>query len=113
MMKNLLLTVVAFVALTTSMLAQEILDYNFSTELQGYYTPLTNDAVLITGAFDDAVSSPISIPGFPMGGQQYYTMFVSTNGFISLGMSANNTEYNPLSSNQTMPILFFEYKQKQ
>ena len=105
MMKNLLLTVVAFVALTTSMLAQEILDYNFSTELQGYYTPLTNDAVLITGAFDDAVSSPISIPGFPMGGQQYYTMFVSTNGFISLGMSANNTEYNPLSSNQTMPII--------
>jgi hypothetical protein len=105
MMKNLLLTVVAFVALATTAMAQEVLNYNFSTELQGNYAPLSNDITVISGTFDDVISAPINIPNFTIGGQSLNAMFISSNGFISLGIPVNSAMYMPLSTNQTAPII--------
>ena len=40
-----------------------------------------------------------------MGGQAYNSLFVSTNGFITLGQAASSTNYNPISQTPGIPVI--------
>ncbi len=64
------------------------------------YTPITGGVDLIGGSFDDAVMYA-EIPSFFFNGSYYTGMFVSTNGFISLGTIAAINVYNPISNAAT------------
>ena len=104
MKKTVLLTLLA-VCISAISFAQAPLNYAFSQELQGFYTPLENTTTVFTTSFDDVISPAITIPAFSMGGAQYTTMYINSNGFISLGSATGITLYNPLSSTAQTPII--------
>jgi hypothetical protein len=72
------------------------LEFQYTSQQLNAYNSLTNDIPLFTQNFDDQVSSAIPIVPFTIGGQAYNTLFVSTNGFITLGQAASPTNYNPI-----------------
>lgn len=86
--------------LTLSSYAQPSLDYTFVSELQGVYSPLSGDADIFTGNFDDDVSMGIDITPVSIGGAVYSVMFVSTNGYLTLGQGSNANNYAPLANTQ-------------
>src|ERR1039457_1937767 len=61
--------------------------YNFASS-SGTYTPLATETILWSVILDENISSSITIPGFTMGGITYTNMYVSSNGFITLGTTA-------------------------
>lgn len=81
------------------------LEFQYTSQQLNVYNDLTNDIPLFTQNFDDQVSSAIPIVPFTIGGQAYNTLFVSTNGFITLGQAASTTNYNPISQPQGMPVI--------
>lgn len=73
------------------------LGYTFS-QGPGTYSPITGGTLLFSGAFDDLVSGPISIPAVQFNGAAYTSMYVNTNGHITLGLvSPGTTNYTPIS----------------
>ena len=97
-MKPHLLTLFAALLIATGSSAQSVLEYAFSEETQGAYSPLTNSAALFVAEFDDVISPAITITPFSMGGVTYNTMFVNSNGFITLGQGSMFNNYTPLST---------------
>ncbi len=81
------------------------LEFQYTSQQLNVYNSLTNDIPLFTQNFDDQVSSAIPIVPFTIGGQAYNTLFVSTNGFITLGQSASPTNYNPISQPPGTPVV--------
>jgi gliding motility-associated-like protein len=81
------------------------LEFQYSNQQLNVYNSLTNDIPLFTQNFDDQVSAAIPFTPFTMGGQAYNTLFVSTNGFLTLGQAASNTNYNPISQPPGMPVI--------
>jgi hypothetical protein len=81
------------------------LEFQYTSQQLNAYNSLTNDIPLFAQNFDDQVSSAIPIVPFTIGGQAYNTLFVSTNGFITLGQAASTTNYNPISQPQGMPVI--------
>jgi hypothetical protein len=81
------------------------LEFQYTNQQLNVYNDLTNDIPLFTQNFDDQVSGAIPIVPFTIGGQAYNTLFVSTNGFVTLGQAASTTNYNPISQPQGMPVI--------
>jgi gliding motility-associated-like protein len=81
------------------------LEFQYSNQQLNAYNSLTNDVTLFTQNFDDQVSAAILFTPFTMGGQAYNTLFVSTNGFLTLGQAASNTNYNPISQPPGIPVI--------
>ncbi len=104
-MKNQLLTLFVFLLSNLFAFAQMPLDYAFSYDTQGFYGSLSNDVTVFSQSFDDVVSPPIEIPAFSMGGQTSSTMFIYSNGFISLGTSTGVVNYSPLTTNTNVTII--------
>lgn len=78
--------------------AQVAYNYNFS-QTAGTYTPITGATSLYTGTFDDATSAVQTIPSFTFDGVTYTSMYVNTNGWLTLGTDpGTNSNYTPLSS---------------
>jgi hypothetical protein len=69
------------------------------------WTPLTSDSVVLSQNFDDQVVGPISIPNITMGGVVYNQVFVSSNGFITLGQAPLTNEYSPISNGLSVPVI--------
>lgn len=95
----LIVSLIGYVAL-----AQQ-LEFQYSNQQLNVYNSLTTDIPIFTQNFDDQVSGAIPIVPFTIGGQAYNTLFVSTNGFITLGQAAGSTNYNPISQPPGMPII--------
>ena len=81
------------------------LEFQYTNQQLNVYNDLTNDVPLFTQNFDDQVSSAIPIVPFTIGGQAYNTLFVSTNGFLTLGQAASTTNYNPISQPPGTPVV--------
>ena len=81
------------------------LEFQYSNQQLNVYNSLINDVPLFTQNFDDQVSAAIPFTPFTMGGQAYNTLFVSTNGFLTLGQAASNTNYNPISQPPGIPVI--------
>ncbi|MFM7643408.1 MAG: gliding motility-associated C-terminal domain-containing protein [Sphingomonadales bacterium] len=81
------------------------LEFLYGGQQLNVYNALINDVPLFTQNFDDQVSSAISFTPFTIGGQAYNTLFVSTNGFLTLGQAASSTNYNPISQAPGMPVI--------
>ena len=81
------------------------LEFQYSNQQLNVYNSLFNDVPLFTQNFDDQVSSAIPIVPFTIGGQAYNTLFVSTNGFLTLGQAASTTNYNPISQPPGTPVI--------
>jgi hypothetical protein len=97
-MKPHLLSLCAALFFSVASSAQAVLEYAFSEETQGAYSPLTNSAALFVADFDDVISPAITITPFSVGGVTYNTMFVNSNGFITLGQGSMFNNYTPLST---------------
>jgi hypothetical protein len=73
--------------------AQTLIDqYRFSSSA-GTYTAITGGTVYQSGATvnTDGVSTAITIPSFTYNGTAYTTMYISNNGFVTLGATAPTT----------------------
>jgi len=95
----------AAVVIGTTANSQSVLDYAFSQETQGVYTPLQGDADIYVADFDDVISPAITITPFSMGGVTYNTMFVNSNGFLTLGIGSMFNNYTPLSTGNNAPTI--------
>jgi hypothetical protein len=76
--------------------------YTFASSA-GAYTALGTETVLWSGSFDDQVSASITIPSFTVDGISYTTMYVSANGWLTLGAVAPSG-YNPISGSGIYPV---------
>ena len=95
-MKTGLCAVLLYFIMTTVM-AAEVSTCSF-TSSTGTYTPLTTETVLWSGIFDDGVSASITFPGIVIGSNTYFNLYVSSNGFITMGdPGPSNLLYNPIS----------------
>ncbi len=72
---------------------------------QDTWQALIGDTVVLNQGFDDQVIGPISIPNFTMGGASYNELFISSNGFITLGQAALNNEYSPITNGILAPVI--------
>ncbi len=81
------------------------LEFLYTNQQLNVYNSLSNDTPLFTQNFDDQVSAAILFTPFTMGGQAYNTLFVSTNGFLTLGQAASSNNYNPISQPPGMPVI--------
>jgi hypothetical protein len=96
---------VLFIFLFSSVSWSQQLEFQYTSQQLNVYNSLTNDTPIFTQNFDDQVSAAIPITPFTIGGQAYNTLFVSTNGFITLGQAASSTNYNPISQPPGMPVI--------
>jgi gliding motility-associated-like protein len=81
------------------------LEFLYTNQQVNTYNSLFSDTPLFTQNFDDQVSAAIPIVPFTIGGQAYNSLFVSTNGFITLGQAASTANYNPISQPPGMPVI--------
>ena len=81
------------------------LEFQYTNQQVNFYNDLTSDIPIFTQNFDDQVSAAISITPFTMGGQAYNTLFVSTNGLLTLGQAASSNNYNPISQPPGIPVI--------
>ena len=93
------------VFLVSSVAWSQQLEFQYTSQQLNVYNDLTNDVPLFTQNFDDQVSSAIPIVPFTIGGQAYNTLFVSTNGFLTLGQAVSTTNYNPISQPPGTPVI--------
>ena len=95
-----------FIVLLISFISwNQQLEFQYTNQQLNVYNDLTNDVPLFTQNFDDQVSSAIPIVPFTIGGQAYNTLFVSTNGFLTLGQAVSTTNYNPISQPPGTPVV--------
>jgi len=81
------------------------LEFLYTNQQLNVYNSLSNDTPLFTQNFDDQVSAAIPITPFTIGGQAYNSLFVSANGFLTLGQAASITNYNPISQPTGTPVM--------
>ena len=77
-----------------------IANYTLTTTTGATYTDLgASGTVFMSGAYDDAVSTAITMGGtFTYGGVAQTTCYISTNGFITFGAAPSTTTYTPIST---------------
>jgi hypothetical protein len=78
-------------------LSAQILDYNYTFQSTDTWTELTGDQVVFSGAFDDEVSAAIPLLPTTMGVEPHTSLFISTNGFMTLSAAPSTSNYDPLS----------------
>jgi len=93
------------VFLVSSVAWSQQLEFQYTSQQLNVYNDLTNDVPLFTQNFDDQVSSAIPIVPFTIGGQAYNTLFISANGFLTLGQAVSTTNYNPISQPPGTPVI--------
>jgi hypothetical protein len=93
------------VLLSSIAASQPTLEYVFSEQTQGVYAPLENASDVYVADFDDVTSQPITITPFTMGGTVYTTMYLNSNGFLTLGQASMFNNYAPLSSNNNAAVI--------
>ncbi len=86
-------------------LRSQVLDFLYTNQQITTYNNLYTVVSIFTQNFDDQVSTPITITPFTMGGQAYNTIYVGTNGFVTLGKAAAANNYNPISIPHVVPVL--------
>lgn len=92
--------VAALCILGISARAQVASTYQFSQENGSFSMITSGGSVLSSGTFDNTVHTVgLASPGVLFEGVEYNTMYVSTNGFITFGSAASNTNYTPISNN--------------
>jgi gliding motility-associated-like protein len=91
--------------LVSSVAWSQDLEFQYTSQQLNVYNDLTNDVPLFTQNFDDQVSSAIPIVPFTIGGQAYNTLFISANGFLTLGQAVSTTNYNPISQPPGTPVI--------
>lgn len=99
-MKKIILSVLISMlfGLTARMVAQPILEYTFTSQYVGTYTPLTNPTVLFTGIFDDMTSASIDIPAIMFGGVERTSIKVNSNGWIAFGNATTAVAWYPMNN---------------
>jgi hypothetical protein len=99
---------IAFLAIIlfggTKLTAQN-LDFYPGLIFQDAWHPLTGDSVIMYQGFDDQIVGPIAIPNFTMGGVAYNQVYISSNGFITLGQAPSASEYSPITNGISSPII--------
>ena len=81
------------------------LDFFPGYQTSDTWTPLILDSVVMNQNFDDQIVGPISIPNITMGGAVYNKVYISSNGYITLGQAPLNNEYNPISNGLSVPVI--------
>jgi gliding motility-associated-like protein len=81
------------------------LDYYYIFQSSDTYTELNNDVILFSGNFDDAVSAAIPILPVTMGVEAHLSLFISTNGFMTLSDAPSANNYDPLSQGISAPVI--------
>lgn len=99
-MKKLLPSLLAFFCLFGSpVIAQTNIASYSLTVGTSTYTPITGGTVVVSGSYDNTVSSAVSLGGtFTFGGTAFSTCYISSNGFIAFGGAPTGTNYTPLST---------------
>lgn len=105
-MKKLFILCAVLFALSSLSWAQ-VSGYSFASS-SGTYTALSSETVLWSATFDDEVSSSITIPSFTFNGTPYTTMYVSANGWLTLGTTAPSG-YSPISGTGTYSAAISPY----
>ncbi len=90
MKKNLLFLSVFFLLAMGSW--AQVDTYSFASS-SGTYTPLATETILWSGSFDENISASIPIPGFTMAGITYTNMYVTSNGYVTLGTTVAPSAY--------------------
>lgn len=103
-MKNTLLIALACLCGMKSVDAQS-LDFYPGLIFQDSWHPITGDSVIMNQSFDDQIVGPITIPNFTMGGVVYNQVYISSNGFVTLGQAASANEYNPITLGISAPVI--------
>ena len=83
----------------------QVLDYNYIFQSNDAWTELTGDQVVFSGTFDDAVSASIPILPTTMGVEPHTSLFISTNGFMTLSAASAANNYDPLSQGISAPVI--------
>ncbi|MFN5295522.1 MAG: gliding motility-associated C-terminal domain-containing protein [Flavobacteriales bacterium] len=83
----------------------QILDYNYIFQSTDTWTELSGDQVVFSGAFDDDVSAAVPTLPVTMGVEPHSSLFISTNGFITLSTAPQATNYDPLSLGISAPVI--------
>jgi gliding motility-associated-like protein len=86
-------------------LSAQVLDYNYIFQSTDTWTELTGDQVVFSGAFDDEVSAAITTLPVTMGVEAHTSLFVSTNGFMTLSTAPSANNYDPLSQGISAPVI--------
>lgn len=95
----------ALILLGVSNLKAQNLDFYPGLVFQDSWHPLTGDSVIMNQGFDDQIVGPIAIPNFTMGGVAYNQVYISSNGFITLGQASSASEYSPITNGISAPII--------
>ena len=103
-MKSVRLFLFAFLCGLNGLFAQN-LDFIGSIAYQDTWIPINGDSVVMNQGFDDQVVGPISIPNFTMGGVVYSEVYISSNGFITLGQAPLNNDYGPIANGISAPVI--------
>jgi len=83
----------------------QTLDYYYIFQSTDTWTELSGDQVLFSGAFDDDVSAAITTLPVTMGVEAHNSLFVSTNGFMTLSTAPSANNYDPLSQGISAPVI--------
>jgi len=86
-------------------LSAQVLDYNYIFQSTDTWTELSGDQVVFSGAFDDEVSAAIPTLPVTMGVEAHTSLFVSTNGFMTLSTAPSANNYDPLSQGISAPVI--------
>ena len=86
-------------------LSAQILDYYYIFQSTDTWTELTGEQVLFSGAFDDEVSAAITTLPVTMGVEAHTSLFVSTNGFMTMSNAPSANNYDPLSQGISAPVI--------
>jgi gliding motility-associated-like protein len=86
-------------------LSAQILDYYYTFQSTDTWTELTGDQVVFSGAFDDEVSAAIPLLPTTMGVEPHTSLFISTNGFMTLSAAPSTSNYDPLSQGISAPVI--------
>ena len=86
-------------------LSAQVLDYNYIFQSTDTWTELTGDQVVFSGAFDDDVSAAITTLPVTMGVEPHTSLYISTNGFMTLSVAAAPNNYDPLSQGISVPVI--------
>lgn len=105
-MKKLFILCAVLFALSNITWAQAS-NYGFASS-SGTYTALSSETILWSATFDDEVSSSITIPSFTFNGTAYTSMYVSANGWLTLGTTAPSG-YSPISGTGTYSAAISPY----
>lgn len=103
--KSLATAVLALLFIANNSVTGQILDYNYIFQSTDTWTELTGDQVVFSGTFDDDVSAAITTLPVTMGVEPHTSLFISTNGFITLSTSPQSNNYDPLSQGISAPVI--------